>query len=207
MNLKHLEDFLAHENQRFVCHAAAAADDATEQFTVQIEHVVGASLTGDDQQALEAQHNACDQLVAFYREFPSLRLYCDTNSSSSAFYLARPRKWDQLKQELLSWIRMLHDEDTHGALPGWLDSAVVFGEIPEASNYLVMPTEGDDASKVFLFEHGTLTFSEQAGDFPGYVEMITTPTASLLAEIRKHTQYSDGSTATKWLVAEFAYGS
>jgi len=205
MNLKHLEDFLARENQRFVCYAAADEPEATCE--VQIEHVVGASLTGDDQQALAAQTGAATELVGFYREFPSLRLYCDTNSSSSAFYLARPRKWDQLKQELMSWIRMLHDEATHGALPDWLGDAVVFGEIPEASNYLLMPSAGPDAGKVFLFDHSDLTFTEQAPGFVAYLEKITTPDAGLLAEIRKHTQYSDGSTATKWLPQAFAYGA
>ncbi|MEM0952757.1 MAG: hypothetical protein AAGI24_01345 [Pseudomonadota bacterium] len=207
MDLKQLEDFLARENQRFICYAAASADEPAEKFQAQIEHVVGASLTGDDQQALALQAGAVQQLDAFYHEFPSLRLYCDTNSSSSAFYLARPRKWEQLKQELMSWVRMLHDEATHGALPDWLDNAVVFGEIPEASNYLLMPTTGPDAGKVFLFEHQTQSFTEQAEDFLSYLAKITSPSPVLLSEIRKHTQYSDGSTATKWLVEHFAYGT
>jgi hypothetical protein len=206
MDLKKLEDFLARDNQRFVCYAAATTDSEAEKCTVQIEHEVGLSLTGDDQEVLKEQGGAIVQLVEFYTEFPSLRLYCDTNSSSSAFYLARPRKWAQLKQELMSWIRMLHDESSHGALPGWLDSALVFGEIPETSNYLLMPTEGDEAGKVFMFEHSSFEFMEKSTNFERFVEKITTPSPKLFEEIRRYTQYSDGETATKWLVEDYAYG-
>ncbi len=207
MDLKKLEDFLARENQRFTCYAAATTDVDAEKFSAQIEHQVGLSLTGDDQAVLEEQGGHIAQLVAFYTEFPSLRLYCDTNSSSSAFYLARPRKWGQLKQEFMGWIRMLHDEDTHGALPDWLGSTLVFGEIPETSNYLLMPTEGDEAGKVFMFEHSSFSFSEQAPDFESFLARLTTPNRALFQEIRRYTQYSDGETATKWLVEDYAYGA
>ncbi|MDJ0879968.1 MAG: hypothetical protein QNI86_15215 [Halieaceae bacterium] len=207
MDLKKLEDFLARENQRFVCYAAATTEVGAEKFTAQIEHQVGLSLTGDDQGVLEEQGGHMAQLVAFYTEFPSLRLYCDTNSSSSAFYLARPRKWDQLKQEFMGWVRMLHDEDSHGTLPDWLGSTLVFGEIPESSNYLLMPTEGNDAGKVFMFEHSTFTFSELGADFGSFLEKITNPNQALYEQIRRYTQYSDGETATKWLVEDYAYGA
>ncbi len=207
MDLKKLEDFLARENQRFVCYAAATTDVDAEKFSAQIEHQVGLSLTGDDQAVLEEQGGHIAQLVAFYTEFPSLRLYCDTNSSSSAFYLARPRKWSQLKQEFMGWVRMLHDEDTHGALPQWLSSTLVFGEIPESSNYLLMPSEGDEAGKVFKFEHSNFGFTEQAADFAKFLEKLTTPNQALFEEIRRYTQYSDGETATKWLVQDYAYGA
>ncbi len=207
MDLKKLEDFLARENQRFICFAAATSDVDAEKFIAQIEHVVGLSLTGDDQAVLEEQGGHMAQLVAFYTEFPSLRLYCDTNSSSSAFYLARPRKWDQLKQEFMGWVRMLHDEENHGALPDWLASTLVFGEIPETSNYLLMPTEGEEAGKVFIFEHAGFRFTEQAPNFESFVDKIIAPSPGLYEDIRRYTQYSDGETATKWLVEDYAYGA
>ncbi len=165
-----------------------------------------AQVTGDDREIIQQQAGGASQLVEFYEEFPSLRLYCDTNSSSSAYYLARPRKWEQLKQEFMGWIRMLHDESSHGALPEWLDSAIVFGEIPEASNYLLMPTSGGEAGKVFLFEHNDFTFAEQAASFEAYIGKLISPDSSLFADIRKYTQYSDGESATKWLVEDYVYG-
>ena len=207
MDLKKLEDFLARDNQRFICYAGSPADAASDKYVAQIEHEVGLSLTGDDQAILNEQSGDVVQLVDFYTEFPSLRLYCDTNSSSAAFYLARPRKWAQLKQEFMSWIKMLHDESSHGALPEWLDAAIVFGEIPESSNYLLMPVAGSEAGKVFLFEHNDFTFTEQAKSFEAFIDKLTSPTGDLVREIRKYTQYSDGETATKWLVQDYAYGA
>jgi hypothetical protein len=107
----------------------------------------------------------------------------------------------------MGWIRMLHDEETHGALPDWLPSVLVFGEIPETSNYLMMPTEGSEAGKVFMFDHKSFMFLEKAPDFGSFLTWITTPSPELFEEIRRHTQYSDGETATKWLVEDYAYGT
>ena len=102
---------------------------------------------------------------------------------------------------------MLHDEETHGALPDWLETALVFGEIPESSNYLLMPTEGDEVGKVFMFEHHNFSFIEKSTNFDRFVSRITNPTPELFEEIRRYTQYSDGETATKWLVEDYAFGN
>jgi hypothetical protein len=84
---------------------------------------------------------------------------------------------------------------------------VVFGEIPETGNYLMMPTMGSDAGKVFLFDHESCDFDEEAPDLETYLTFITSPGEALFRKIRSHTRYSDGETATQWLVQEYASGN
>ena len=97
MNLDALKDFLAHDSPRFTC--TAEPDGVSHgEYTALIEHR-GTSPAGDDLQTLAG---GLDQLIEFYSTFGSLRLYCDTNSSSSAFYFAKPSEWTQLQQEFLS---------------------------------------------------------------------------------------------------------
>ena len=69
-----------------------------------------------------------------------------------------------------------------------------------------MPTEGDDAGKVFMFEHSSFEFLERSTNFERFVDKITNPSPQLFEEIRRYTQYSDGETATKWLVEDYAFG-
>ena len=50
-------------------------------------------------------------------------------------------------------------------------------------------------------------FIEKSTNFDRFVDKITNPSPELFEEIRRYTQYSDGETATKWLVEDYAYGS
>lgn len=201
MNLSALNDFLCQEKPRFLC-TAEPGEAGAESYTAIIEH----RATGPGNEELPARAGALDQLMAFYSEFSSLRLYCDTRSSSSAFYLAKPSEWEQLKQELLSWIMMLGRTESR-SIPDWTNSAVVFGEIPETGNYLMIPSTGANAGKIFLFDHETCDFEEEAPDLATYLRIITTPNGELLKKIRANTRFSDGETATQWLAQEYLTGS
>ena len=48
---------------------------------------------------------------------------------------------------------------------------------------------------------------EEAPDLSSYLAMITTPDKDLLRRIRANTRYSDGETATQWLVQEYLTGT
>jgi hypothetical protein len=197
MNLTAIKGFLSRENPRFICRAGPG-DDAGEPYVAHLEHRV----TPPESDCSVVASVGLDDLTAFYGEFGSVRLYCDTNSSSSAFYLASPPEWDQLKKEFLRWIRMLGTDDRN-QLPDWVENCVVFGEIPETGHYLMTPVEGSDSGKVYRFEHEGFLFEEIAADLGGFLDAITTPTEDLFRKIRTHTCYSDGETATQWLVVAY----
>ena len=200
MNLSAIKDFLNHENPRFIC-TAEPDGSSHDSFTAQVEHRM-TEPEGDDLQSLAG---GLDQLIELYSTFGSLRLYCDAKSSSSAFYLAKPSEWRQLRQEFLSWIRMLGAEQER-PMPEWTETSVVFGEIPETGNYLMMPQSGSDAGKVFLFDHESCDFEEEAPDLAAYITALTSPGDALFRKIRSNTRYSDGETATQWLVQDYASG-
>ena len=133
MSLNKLKDFLAQNNQRFIC-----SDGGSGQYEAAVEHRSDPALTEREMKSLKERVGPLEELVEFYSAYGSLRLYCDVNSSSSAFYIARPGEWDQLKQECRSWVTMLGGSD----VPDWFDAAIVIGEIPEAGNYLLVATSG-----------------------------------------------------------------
>ena len=200
MNLNAIKDFLTRDKPRFICTAEGSEGEAT--YTAWIEH--HATDPGAADVALLSE--APESLRSFFSEFGSLRLYCDAHSSSSAFYLARPSEWAQLQQEFLNWIRML-SADGQSMVPDWVEDCVVFGEIPETGNYLIMPRQGPEAGKVYLFDCQAFDFVEEAPDLSAYLLAITTPDEALYEKIRQHTRYSDGETATQWLVREYASAS
>jgi len=196
MNLNAIRDFVTREHPRFLCEA-----DGGQTYVAQLEHRITAPTESD----LDAIPAPQAQLKALYSQFGSLRLYCDTRSTSCAFYLAKPSEWSQLKQEFMGWIKMLGTDDRH-QLPDWIESCITFGEIPETGNYLLLPTEGNDSGKVYLFEHDGFVFQEEARDLASFMDSVTTPNESLFEKIRANTCYSDGETATQWLVAGYEDG-
>ena len=204
MDLCNLKEFLGRENQRFTC-----TDDPRgkgSSYVAHIEHRVDNPLSGKALEALKSDYVHLDQLLDFYSEFGSLRLYCDTNSTSSAFYLARPDQWAQLRQEFMLWVSMLDEDEAEEVLPAWLDSAIVIGEIPESGNYLLMPAGGELAGRIFLFEHDGFEFREEARDLESYLEKITTPGEALFQQIAAHTRYTDRETNIQWLVRDYQHG-
>ncbi len=203
MELGKLREFLGRANQRFMC--SDNGEDGNE-FVAHIEHRYEPPINSLALKALRAEHPQLQQLLDLYAEFGSLRLYCDTNSTSSAFYLAHPEQWGQLRQEFTLWTDMLDEDEAAEVLPAWLDEAIVFGEIPESGNYLLMPAGGEHAGKVFGFDHDGFEFSEEAPDLASYLDKITTPSEELFQQIATHTRYTDRETNIQWLVRDYQHG-
>ena len=201
-----LRDLLARKNQRFICSAAGSfASEDSCNFTALITHEVTDPLTVGQLKELEDSIGYHSQLFTLFSNYGSVRLYCDTLSDNSAFYLANPSEWNDLFSEFNLWIEELDDKEKKELLPKWIDSAIVIGEIPNSGNYYLFPIRGIEEGKIFEFEHDGFEFIEVAKDLEAFIESICTVTDSLLSNIRSHTRYSDGKTDIQWLVKNYRY--
>jgi hypothetical protein len=201
-----LQTLLSRKNQRFTCTPAGRKNDNTT-FTAQITHEVTGGLPQEDIDALEQQIGHQDRLFSVLSGFGSIRLYCDTLSDGSAFYLAHPSEWENLENDFRMWLDDLDDDERAELLPDWLDDAIVIGEIPSSGNYFLFPVTGEHQGKIFEFEHDGFEFIEVGADLYSFLDYLCTVTDRLIANIRSHTRYSDGKTDIQWLANSYAYES
>ena len=206
MDLTKLKAFLARENQRFICHDTGWPEPGPDRFVAYIEHRSTPPVDEVTLKSIKEHYGNLDQLVEFYSEIGSLRLYCDTNSVESAFYIAQPGEWAQLAGMLNSWLESLNEEEARELIPEWIPDSIVFGEIPESGNYLIMPCTGEDTGKIFEFEHDGFEFLEEAKDLSSFIDKVISPTDKLIRRIRSHTRYSDMETDIQWLAEKYEYG-
>ncbi|GAB6140036.1 hypothetical protein JCM14076_07650 [Methylosoma difficile] len=207
MDFSQLESFLARKNQRFVCIDNGWPKPGPVRYTAMLAHKTTPPAEPEVITSLRAQFPELPEVAAFYSRYGSLSLYCDTVGDNFAFYIAEPDEWVELKPCFEAWLDGLDEEEAEDFLPNWLDDYIVIGEVPQSGNYYLMPASGEDAGKVFLFDHDGFEFTEEGASLEAFIAKITTPNAALLNEILSHTRYWDGETGTQWLADEYLFDS
>ncbi len=203
MGLNKLEELLERKNQRFICIPAGAQSGEHTTFTAYITHEVSPPLASKQLKELEEKIGYHDQLFKLLSMYGSVRLFCDSLSDNSAYYLAHPDEWSDLYQNFNMWLENLDENERKDFLPGWIENALVIGEIPSSGNYYLFPLSGDERGKVFEFEHDGFEFIEEGKDLYRFIDKISTVNESLINNILSHTRYSDGKTDTQWLAQRY----
>ena len=201
MALGKLNELIKRKKQRFICSPAGV--QAQERST----HEVTPPLTSDQLEELETQIGYHDQLLSLLSTYGSVRLFCDTLSDESAFYLAHPNEWNDLSQDFNIWLDNLDESERKDLLPEWLEDALVIGEVPSSGNYYLFPLSGNERGKVFEFEHDGFEFIEEGKDLYSFIDKISTVNEALINNILSHTRYSDGKTDIQWLAQKYEYDS
>jgi hypothetical protein len=205
-NFSALDALLKKKNQRFICKDLGWPEPSLERHVAKINHDVTSPLSAEEIVNLNAQVPNIPQLVALYSKYGSIRLYCDSvfyepwGRHSSAFYIAHPDEWEELKDSFNDWIV---DSDEDDFLPSWLDNYIVIGEVPNSGNYFLTPTVGEEAGHVYEFEHDGFEFIKRSDDIEGFIAEISTVNEGLIQEISGHTRYFDGKTDMQWLVERY----
>lgn len=203
--LQSLESLLKRKNQRFACIDSGWPEPGPEKFTAHVQHIVELPLSSEELKALKEQVGAVPQLIAVYERYSSVRLYCDTIGDDSAFYLAHPGEWPDLKNEFKMWCDGLTDNEKEELLPDWLEDCIVVGEIPQSGNCFLIPMSGNDLGKVIGFGHDGFEFVERGSDVSAFLEYISTVDNELIEDILTYTRYSDGKSSIQWLANEYQY--
>lgn len=200
-----LSELLNRKNQRFICSPAGGETEEHKLFTAHIVHEVTPPLTEVQLKQLEEHIGYHNQLFELFKKYGSVRLYCDTLSDESAYYLATPNEWTGLYDDFHMWVESLKDDERKELLPKWLDSALVIGEAPSSGNFYLLPLKGNEKGKIFEFDHDGFEFVEVGKDLFSFIDKICTVTDDLINNILSHTRYSDGKTKIQWLVKKYEF--
>ena len=118
--LQRLETLLNRKSQKFTCIDTGWPEPGPVKFTAHIQHIVELPLSSKELKALEEQVGAVPQLIALYKRYSSIRLYCGTIGDNSVFYRAHLDEWSDLKNESKIWCDGLPEDKREDLLPDWL---------------------------------------------------------------------------------------
>jgi hypothetical protein len=197
-----LENLINRKDQRFVC-INGWPDPSPPEHVVKIEHRVDPPLSPEKLEQLTQQLTELPELIQFYSRFGSLRLYSQINTDESAYYIAHPNEWSELKGYFNDWI----EDEEEEFLPSWITDYIVIGEIPNSGNYFVVPLIGENLGHVYEFEHDGFEFVERGASFAEFIDNLTTVNKNLLENILTHTRYQDERPDSQWLVEKYIYES
>lgn len=198
MNFEKIEALLQTSNQKFLCEAAGVRYGSQKK-EIELRHEVTSGLSNSELDSYASVLCELDLLSDMLSRYSSVRLFCDTVERGSAFYIAHPNEWSELRTELTTWINALSAQERAELTPSWLDNALVFGEVPESGNYFLTPLQGKLKGTVFEFEHDGFEFVKIANDFQEFLDHICTVTAGLISTIRSHVRYFDGVSEIQWI--------
>lgn len=163
--------------------------------TVQFEHVVTPPTDLEDAPEI-------GDLREFYSHFGSILFYVDPRSGDAGKYLAPRASWTELHEYFSGWLEGIDGDEADEYLPKWIETALVVGETPHSGNYILIPTEGDEAGHVFEFDHDGFEFTLQASSIREYVEALLAPNSTRLTDIASHMRFAEGDRMVQWWIRE-----
>lgn len=129
-------------------------------------------------------------------------MYLDEQSGDAAYFVASPSQWSELDSYFRPWLDGLDEDEAADYLPTWIEDCIVVGEIPQSGNYLLVPTSGPDAGKVFEFEHDGFEFLELGASLPDFVERTLDVDSRRLTAMASHLRFVTPNEGRGWWINE-----
>ena len=171
----------------------------SETKVVNYEHTASSSLDVKVIEGIEFAYNHIPGLLSFYSRWGGLRLFHDTVSGDSAFYIAPPNEWKDLFTSFLPWIECL-DEEEEKLLPKWINNCFVIGEIPDSGNYILLRTTEKSIGSIYLFDHDGFEFEKLADNLCQFLEVVCYPDSKLLTNMASNMSFSEGNHEVQWWI-------
>ena len=186
-----MQDFLRHiksGNQKFKCYLNSDESE-TLSLTVDIYNELNPGATDEEISMLtKLIPDNNEQIVAFYKLYNGIKLYCNADTSGLQFYSIGDLK--ELNDE---W-KEGHSDFEEDELYDFQKSGFAFGEISHSGNYFIL-FEG----KVFYDDHDGGDDTTAGETFNDFLSMIVTNPADFLYEMGCYTRYSDGKTNGQYI--------
>lgn len=140
---------------------------------------------------------AAGGLAKYCASIESAVFYFDDATGEAARYLAPPAEWHTLHAAFRDELTTPMAEQ-----PDWVASSRVIGEIPDAGDYILVATHGQQGGRVFEFDHRSGEFRHMADDVLDYIERLLAPDARTLGLLTAHMRFSADRAAEQWRVIE-----
>lgn len=138
----------------------------------------------------------------FYGTFGDLTLYLEEKSGDAAFFIASPAQWPALEDEFRPWLEGIGEDEADEYLPAWINTCLVVGEVPHSGNYLLIPTTGPEAGKVYEFEHDGFEFIELGQSLPDFVARTLDLDTRRLTAMASHLRFINPDENRQWWIEE-----
>lgn len=138
----------------------------------------------------------------FYESFSELKLYVDEKSGDAAFFIGSPSQWPELDSGFRPWLDGIGEDEAADYLPNWIETCLVVGEVPRSGNYLLIPSVGVEAGKLFLFDHDGFEFTELGKSLPDFVAQILDLDTPRLTAIASHIRFIAPGEKRQWWINE-----
>lgn len=192
MTLKALEKAIRTHAGEFTCERI----NGKQRRTVTFAHAV--TPPGDDLDDVPE----VGRLREFYGTFGSVLFYLDEKSGEAAKYLAPVSEWETLSEAFSGWTEDLDEDEREEIVPEWVESCLVVGETPHSGNYILVATEGEEAGRVFEFDHDGFEFVESGKDIVDYSERLLKPDGAKLTDMASHMRFAEGDRTVQWWILE-----
>jgi len=133
-----------------------------------------------------------EQIVAFYKLYNGIKLYCNGDTSGLQFYSIGNL------QDLNDEWKGGHSDFEEDELYDFQKSGVAFGEISHSGNYFIFFD-----SKVYYDDHDGRDDTTVGESFNDFLSNILANPADFLYERGCYTRYSDGKTNGQYIPKEF----
>lgn len=188
-----MQDFVRHinsKNKKFKCYLNS---DESKSLMVDIYNELNLGATEKEIQLLTNMiPGNNEQIVAFYKLYNGIKLYCNGKTSGLQFYSIN--NLYNLNEE---WKEGFSYFDA-GDLYDFQKAGVAFGEISHSGNYFVL-YEG----AVFYADHDGGDDTPVVESFNNFLSDILTNPADFLHAMGCYTRYSDGKTKGQYIPKEF----
>lgn len=187
MQLTSLIDKLNSHHGEFLCESFSG-----EKKKISFYHLTKKSLT-------VPQLPDCGRLTDFYDTFGSILFYLNPESGDAARYIAPIHEWEILHNKISRWF-VMDEEEREEILPGWIDTALVLGNIPGTGNFILMPTEGSTRGHIYEFDHDGFEFFDEAPDLVTYAERLLRLDLPMLANFASHMRFITETPDQQWII-------
>ena len=142
-------------------------------------------------------------LQAFFSQFGSVVFYYDAVSGDAGKYLAPVDSWPELHTYFSGWLDIIPEDEQDDELPPWARSSLVIGGAPQSANYILVPTEGEEAGQVYEFDHDGFVFVHVGYSLADYVQQLLKPNAQTLTDLASHMRFmGHDDSHTQWWIRE-----
>lgn len=169
---------------------------AEEYLVVATKSIILAPVSEEDIGRIQARLGRFSaEFVDFYKKYGGISFHEQAESGVASLCVHPIDNWALLYAEMSDWF----DDELVGGSIDWLDSCVVFAEVPRSGNYFLIPLAGVDQGKIIYQDHDGLESEVYANSFAEFLCKFLRSPVEQMDRLGCHTRYSDNQTDKQWM--------